>query len=427
MSGFTVASRIMEGSNITITIAFLAGLASFLSPCVLPLVPGYVSLISGVSIDRLKSEDGSQSAARRAVIFNSIAFNIGLSMIFVSLGAAAGLVGASILSNIWLRIIGGLVIIAFGFQLIGLLKITALYKDTRFFSQQKPRGMLGSMTLGMAFAAGWTPCIGPILGGIIGLAATSGGWRSGLLLSSFYAAGLAVPFLLTGLGINQFLSFYSKFRRHLHKVEVVSGCVLIFIGLVVASGYTTKLNSSNLAKLIPNAEKWVESLSKNKTATTTTTTSTGPTANNNAYAPAPELDLPTLDGKQLRLSDLRGRVVLLNFWATWCLPCRSEIPELNAMQRDLEKSGLTVIGVSWDDTLDGLKEFQTDLKQDYTILLNGEEVQEKFGGIPSLPTTYIIDREGRIRQKIIGARDREGFEAAIKPLLDEAPATAKNQ
>src|SRR3954466_9501801 len=192
----------MEGNNITIWVAFLAGLLSFLSPCVLPLVPGYVSLISGVSIDHLKGgADESRGNARRAVILNSIAFNIGLSMIFVSLGAAAGLLGTSITSNPWIRIIGGVVIIAFGLQLIGLLKIGALYKDTRMFSQQKPRGMLGSMTLGMAFAAGWTPCIGPILGGIIGLAATSGGWQRGLFLSAFYSAGLAIPFLRAGWGV----------------------------------------------------------------------------------------------------------------------------------------------------------------------------------------------------------------------------------
>jgi cytochrome c-type biogenesis protein len=153
---------------VRILIAFIAGIASFLSPCVLPLVPGYISLISGVSVDGLK--EGTSS--RRAVIINSLAFNAGLSTIFLILGTTAGLVGAAITSNPWVRIIGGVIIIAFGLQLIGLLKISTLYKDTRFFSQDKPRGILGSITLGMA-AAGWTPCIGPILGGIIGLAATS--------------------------------------------------------------------------------------------------------------------------------------------------------------------------------------------------------------------------------------------------------------
>src|SRR5689334_11424416 len=228
-----------EISLFRIVISFAAGILSFLSPCVLPLVPGYISLMSGVSIDNLK--EGVSS--RRAVIINSLAFNAGLSVIFLVLGTTAGLVGAAITSNPWVRIIGGLVIIAFGLQLIGLLKIGALYKDTRFFSSDKPRGVLVSAALGMAFAAGWTPCIGPILGGIIGLAATSGGWTRGLFLACFYAAGLAVPFLLTGLAINKFLGFYSKFRKHLHKVEVVSGVMLISIGLLVATNQVTRLNA----------------------------------------------------------------------------------------------------------------------------------------------------------------------------------------
>lgn len=418
----------MQGSNITITIAFLAGLASFLSPCVLPLVPGYVSLISGVSIDRLKGDGASKSSARRAVIINSIAFNIGLSMIFLSLGAAAGLVGASILNNVWVRVIGGLVIIAFGLQLIGLLKIGALYKDTRFFSQQKPRGILGSFTLGMAFAAGWTPCIGPILGGIIGLAATSGGWRSGLLLSSFYSAGLSVPFLLTGLGINQFLGFYSKFRKHLHKVEVVSGVILILIGTVVALGLTTKLNSTALAGLVPNAEAWVESWSKKDANKSNANKNTEPpqvAVNNAPRTPAPDIELTTLDGQPFHLSSLRGRVVILNFWATWCVPCRAEIPQLNAIQHELGDKGLTIVGAALDDTTEGVKAFQSDIKQEYTVLMGSDAVKQKLGGIPSLPTTYIIDREGNIVEKIIGGRDREGFESIVKPLLDELPKTAQ--
>src|SRR6266478_8142334 len=242
----------MQISLFNILIAFAGGLLSFLSPCVLPLVPGYISLMSGVSIDHLKAEGASGS--RRAVIANSLAFNAGLSVIFLALGGAAGLLGAAIINNVWVRVVGGLVIIVFGLHLIGLLKIKYLYRDTRQFSNEKPRGMLGSLTLGIAFAAGWTPCIGPILGGIIGLAATSGGWKGGLLLSAFYSAGLAVPFLVTGLGINQFLSFYSKFRKHLHKVEVVSGVILILIGVLVMSNRVTLLASSRLAGWLPDWE-----------------------------------------------------------------------------------------------------------------------------------------------------------------------------
>lgn len=405
----------MEGSNITIGIAFVAGILSFLSPCVLPLVPGYVSLMSGVSIDRLK-EGGSASRARSAVVLNSLAFNAGLSVIFLALGATAGLVGATVLNNVWVRIIGGLIIIAFGLQLIGLLKISALYKDTRFFSDDKPRGMAGSFTLGIAFAAGWTPCIGPILGGIIGLAATSGGWRSGLLLSAFYSAGLAIPFLLTGLGINQFLGFYGKFRQHLHKVEVVSGVILIVVGLLVATGFSTLLASSTLASIMPNAESWL------KVNPDAPATAAAP-ENRGAFPIAPEVELKTLDGQSFQLATLRGRVVLLNFWATWCIPCRSEIPELNNMHRDLESRGLSVVGVSTYDQADGVRDFWKDIKQDYTVLLGDQNVESTFA-VSGLPTTFILDREGRIRAKIVGERRRDTFEAAVKPLLEET-ATAK--
>lgn len=405
----------MEGSSITIGIAFLAGILSFLSPCVLPLVPGYVSLMSGVSIDRLK-EGGSASNARSAVILNSLAFNAGLSVIFLALGATAGLVGATVLNNMWVRIIGGVIIIAFGLQLIGLLKISALYKDTRFFSDDKPRGMGGSFTLGIAFAAGWTPCIGPILGGIIGLAATSGGWRSGLLLSAFYSAGLAIPFLLTGLGINQFLGFYGKFRRHLHKVEVVSGVILIVVGLLVATGFSTLLASSTLASILPNAESWL------KVNPPVPVTAVAP-ENLASFPVAPSVELKTLEGKAFQLEELRGRVVLLNFWATWCIPCRSEIPELNIMHRDLEARGLSVVGVSTYDGADGVRDFWKDIKQDYPVLLGDQNVESKFA-VSALPTTFILDREGRIRAKIIGERRRESFEAAVKPLLEET-ATAR--
>jgi thiol-disulfide isomerase/thioredoxin len=265
--------------------------------------------------------------------------------------------------------------------------------------------------LGVGFAAGWTPCIGPILGGIIGLAATSGGWKNGLILSSFYAAGLAVPFVLTGLGINQFLSFYARFRRHLHKVEVVSGTVLILIGVAIASGYATRLSSSGLAALLPNLESRIK---------VTGNTGAVSYSEDSSLKLAPQVQLQDLDGKPFSLSELRGRVVLLNFWATWCIPCRAENPELSRLQRDFEPSGLSVVGISWDDSAAGVRRFQKDIPQDYTVLPGGEGVQAGFGGIRSLPTSYIIDREGRIRQTIIGARDRAEFEAALKPVLAEA-------
>ena len=408
----------MQVSIANMLIAFAGGLLSFLSPCVLPLVPGYLSLMSGVSIDHLKGEGGSRSAALRAVVVNSIAFNLGLSVIFIALGATAGLVGSSIISNPWVRIIGGIVIIIFGLHLIGLIKIKWLYRDTRQFSSEKPRGVLGSLTLGIAFAAGWTPCIGPILGGIMGLAATTGGWKGGLVLATFYSAGLAVPFLITGLGINKFLGFYSRFRQHLHKVEIVSGIVLILIGGLIASGYSSWLSSSRLASMLPN----LESLLKVKPPQGSALPAAG-----SKFQPAPEVEFQTLDAQPFHLTSLRGQVVLLNFWATWCIPCRAEIPEFNAMQKDFQARGFSMVGASVSpvDTADAIRSFQKDVKQEYTVIRGAEEIGAKFGNGPGLPVTYLLDRDGRIRQKFIGQTSRENFEAAIKPLLDETPATAQ--
>jgi thiol-disulfide isomerase/thioredoxin len=176
----------------------------------------------------------------------------------------------------------------------------------------------------------------------------------------------------------------------------------------------TLLASSQLAKWLPN----LESTLKVDTGTTATVSS-----NNSELAP--DVQFVRLEGGTLRLAELRGRVVLLNFWATWCIPCRAEIPALSALQKDLEARGLSVVGVSYDDTPDLIREFQQEIEQNYSIVLGGKDVGAQLPASP-LPTTYIIDREGRIRQKFIGEKSRAAFEAIIKPLLDESPATAKS-
>jgi cytochrome c-type biogenesis protein len=391
-------------------------------------VPGYISLISGVSVDHLRGEGGgARTAARRAVVLNSLAFNAGLSLIFLSLGAAAGLIGSALFTNPWVGAVAGLVIILFGLHLMGVLKVGAFYKDTRKFSEEKPRGLVGSLLLGIAFAAGWTPCIGPILGGIIGLAATSGGWQGGLVLSAFYAAGLAVPFLLTGLAINRFLGFYAKFRRHLHKVEVFSGAMLVAIGLVIMFGGTAWL--SRYAAGLPSLEALLDRAVKPGGAGTASARPApaggeGAAAAEAKFPPLPDVEFQTLEGQPFRVASLRGQVVILNFWATWCGPCRAEIPEFNEMLREHGGRGLAVVGVTSHDTPEQVREFQKDIGQNYTVLFGASDTPDRFNNGPGLPVTYVLDREGRVREKIFGPRTRAEFEALVGPLLDEAPATA---
>jgi len=209
--------------------AFVAGLASFLSPCVLPLVPGYISLISGASVDELQADQGS--SRMRAVMLNSLTFILGFTLVFVMLGAAATSIGR--LLREYKGIMGqiaGAIIIIFGLHLTGILKISALYADKRMHSVGSGKSAWGSFLVGFAFAFGWTPCIGPILAAILTIAASQHTVSKGIFLLAIYSMGLAVPFLLTSLGIERFLAFYNRFRRHLHAVEVASGVLLIVIG-----------------------------------------------------------------------------------------------------------------------------------------------------------------------------------------------------
>jgi len=219
--------------------AFVAGLVSFLSPCVLPLVPGYVSLISGVGVEELKVQE---SQVLRKVMLNSIAFIIGFSIVFVTLGALSTELGqlASQYKSMLARV-AGVVIILFGLHLTGIMPIKALYADKRLHNVKGGSTPWGAFVVGFAFAFGWTPCVGPILGAILGLAAAQNSVSEGILLLTVYSLGLAVPFLLAALGIERFMKFYGGFRRHMHAVEVASGGLLMALGVLLVLGKFTLL------------------------------------------------------------------------------------------------------------------------------------------------------------------------------------------
>ncbi len=238
--------------QLSIPIAFVAGVVSFLSPCVLPLIPGYVSMLSGVSMEELKS--GAAKTLVGRIFSNSVAFVMGFSAVFVALGASATWVGSFLLARrTAFNIVAGVLIVIFGLHLTGLVKIPFLYRDKRIDTGAPKRGLLGSFVLGFAFAFGWTPCIGPILTGILAVAATRDTVFQGMFLLAVYSAGLAIPFLLTSLGLSQFLKFYGRFRNQLQVVEVASGVLLIALGVLIAfnkftalSGYLSFLNRFTL-------------------------------------------------------------------------------------------------------------------------------------------------------------------------------------
>jgi cytochrome c-type biogenesis protein len=227
--------------NPSLIAAFLAGLVSFLSPCVLPLVPGYVSMISGVGVEELKTP---QAHLMRRVMVNSIGFILGFSSIFIAEGLAATSIGSALgMYKHTLARVAGIVIIIFGLHLTGIFKIKALYTDARLHSVKGSSTLIGAFVIGFAFAFGWTPCLGPILTAILTVASEQDKILKGGLLLAVYSLGLAVPFLLTSFLMERFLKFYSRFRSHMHAIEVASGCLMIALGVLLVIGRFTLISN----------------------------------------------------------------------------------------------------------------------------------------------------------------------------------------
>ncbi|HYL72823.1 MAG TPA: cytochrome c biogenesis protein CcdA [Bryobacteraceae bacterium] len=221
--------------------AFFAGLVSFLSPCVLPLVPGYVSMISGAGLEELKQAQGQ---LMRRVMVNSISFILGFSIVFVTLGAISTEVGQLAAQyKHTLSIVAGVIIIIFGIHLTGIFQIKWLLQDTRLHNMKGGSTPIGAFVIGFAFAFGWTPCLGPILTVILGFASQEDTLIKGILLLGVYSLGLAVPFLATSLLMERFLKFYSRFRSHMHMLEVASGGLLIALGVLLVIGRFTLISS----------------------------------------------------------------------------------------------------------------------------------------------------------------------------------------
>jgi cytochrome c-type biogenesis protein len=223
--------------DITYWIAFTAGILSFVSPCVLPLIPSYLTYITGLSFNQL--DDAHPGAkVRLTALLHTLCFIFGFSVVFILLGAIAGIASGQIQALLregldWVAKIGGLLILLFGVHVTGLFSFSALLRDKRVHLHKKPVGFFGTFIIGVAFAAGWTPCIGPILASILMVAATSGQVGEGTILLTFYSMGLGVPFLLSGLLFHQFLNTFKRLRNHIRKIEIGTGAMLMAVGIML--------------------------------------------------------------------------------------------------------------------------------------------------------------------------------------------------
>jgi len=455
-------------------LAFLGGLVSFVSPCVLPLVPGYVSMISGVAVEELRS---AQSRLLRRVMINSIAFIVGFSVVFIGEGAAATGVGQALgIYKHTLARLAGVVIILFGLHLTGIFRIKALYTDARLHGVKGGGSPMGAFVIGFAFAFGWTPCLGPILATILGLASQQDTVGKGILLLSVYSLGLAMPFLLTSLLMEQFLKFYSRFRSYMHAIEVASGGLMIGLGVLLLIGRFTMI--SNWLSFLGTFEVWLEGMVTKANPGTILAGAlmvavavalalymvyrpgrssnegvvmkrnplvlvvvavvvagmlffgfhaarrSGGTTVAAMSSVAPDFTLEALDGKSVRLSDLRGKAVLLNFWATWCGPCKIEMPWFVELQSKYGPEGLQIVGVAMDDaSKEDIAKFAKDMGVNYPVLIGKEAVGDEYGGVPALPESFFIGRDGKIVDKIFGLKGKGEIEDAIKKALNTQPGT----
>ena len=229
--------------QISLIAAFSAGLLSFVSPCVLPLVPSYISYITGLSVEQL-TDASERMKFRKTIVLNSLLFIAGFSSVFITFGASASLLGQLLVAyQDHVRRVGGVLIVVFGLYLLGILNLNVLKTEHRYQFRNRPVGYLGSFLIGIAFAAGWTPCVGPVLGSILLYASTTDSLLNGVGLLTFYSLGLGLPLFLTALGVDRFLGYFKEVRAYLWAVSTVSGVVLVTVGVMIYANSLTMITS----------------------------------------------------------------------------------------------------------------------------------------------------------------------------------------
>jgi len=229
--------------QISLIAAFSAGLLSFVSPCVLPLVPSYISYITGLSVEQL-TDASEREKFKKAIVLNSLLFIAGFSVVFIAFGASASFLGQILITyQDYIRRIGGALIVIFGLYLLGILNLNFLKMEHRYQFRSRPAGYLGSFLIGVAFAAGWTPCVGPVLGSILLYASTTDSLLNGVVLLTCYSLGLGLPLFLTALGVDRFLAYFKELRVYLWGVSTVSGVLLILVGVMIYANSLTIVTS----------------------------------------------------------------------------------------------------------------------------------------------------------------------------------------
>lgn len=410
--------------EIGLGIALLAGFLSFASPCVLPIVPGYLTFITGLSFEQLTERRRSSRLALSAFL-KSTPFVCGFSLVFIALGASASAVSGLLRANLGvLQSIAGIGIMLLGLHLAGLLPIPGLLRERRFSNDTAEPGMVRAFMAGVFFAFGWTPCVGPILAGILAIAATTETLGQGVLLLAVYSLGLGIPFMLSAAFLNGFLSVLQGIKGYLRQLEVGAGLLLVAVGLLV---FTDKLAwvSARLSFLNPEALLVSEATNLSAPAGMA---SKGGDAEPKALAEADaygdyNFTLTTIDGDRVSLSDYTGKVVLVNFWATWCAPCVIETPALVRMYHKYKHQGFAIIGVALQSEEDGVRDFVREFNIPYAIARDtSDEIGLRYQ-VFALPSSFLFSGDGKVQRAFTGYVAEDVLDRELQETFLAAPAS----
>ena len=416
MSGFDLSV------SVSLVTVFVQGILSFFSPCVLPLLPLYLGYLSGSMGDA----QGAQTSRVKTLV-NTLFFVIGISAAFFLLALGMTALGQALHQYQKIIIqVGGILIIAFGLFQLGVFRPMALEQDRRirFPLQKLAMSPLVALVFGFTFSFAWTPCVGPALASVLLMAGSADTALQGFALIGLYTLGFVLPFLAVALFAGGLLKLFQKHRNVVRYTAKVGGALLVVIGLLMVTGWMDTLSGS-LAGSDPLATPTVQVTQQPEVTDTPEATD----APEESQAPIPALDFTLTDqfGNTHTLDQYKGKTILLNFWATWCGPCRSEMPDLQAVYEDYgnNEKDLVVLGVAapnlgQEGSAEDITAFLEENGYTYPTLMNEDASLFYSYGISSFPTTFMIDKNGNVYGYIMGAQSREVFDDIIQQTMDGA-------
>lgn len=399
--------------NINLFIVFVEGILSIFSPCILPILPIYLSMLSNSTISDMREAKFSNSLLMKNTIF----FVLGISTTFFILGSSINALSSFFNTNKSLiMIIGGLIIIFMGLFYIGIIKSSLLSREKRFNMESKNMTPLSSFILGFTFSFGWTPCIGPILASVLIMASSSQNSLTANLLILIYTLGFILPFIIASLFYSKLFRRFDSVKNHMDTIKKVSGIIIIAAGVIMlVNGFGGIKNMNNSAK---------DSSSQNNISSKSSENKENPKKEEEKKkVPAPDFTLYDQYGNKHSLSEYKGKTIFLNFWATWCPPCRGEMPDIEEIYKEYNenKEDVIILGVASPDTpregsKDDIKDFLDKNGYTFPVVFGEKDSMLYKYSISSFPSTFIIDKEGYVKQYARGAMSKN----TMKKLIESA-------